>query len=201
MKIIRDFTDFIFMEHPLSKADIIFIPGNPYAEAAEQAALLWKQGYAPYVLPSGKHSITQDKFHAPLSGGGKYSKDYETEWDFLKDVLMENGVPEQAILKENRATYTYQNAIFSREATDRLSLTINKAIICCKCFHARRSFHYYELLYPNTELLVCPVESEGINRNNWHQTSYGISRVLGEVKRCGEQFEYVLKDFMPLSKD
>ena len=56
----------------------------------------------------------------------------------MKDVLMQNGVPEEAILKEDQATYTYENAIYSRQVTDREYLDIKKAILCCKSCHARR---------------------------------------------------------------
>ena len=38
----------------------------------------------------------------------------------LKNVLLKNGVPEEAILMENQATFTYENAIFF-QAGDRPS--------------------------------------------------------------------------------
>ena len=37
-------TDFIFVETPVERADIIFVPGNGYPQMAERAAELWKQG-------------------------------------------------------------------------------------------------------------------------------------------------------------
>lgn len=194
MKYIKDITDFIFLEDEPQKADIIFVPGSPAPEAAEHAARLWIQGYAPLVLPSGKHSITQDHFHGPQRKNSFYDGSYETEWDFLKDVLMKNGVDESCILQENRATYTYQNAIFSREATDRLSLKIERAILSCKSYHARRSLMYYETLYPDTHFFVCPIDVKGINRDNWYSTKEGIDQILGELKRCGEQFGTILKE-------
>ena len=48
-----------------------------------------------------------------------YNKEYETEWEFLKEVLIKNGVPEEKILREDQATFTYENAIYSRQITDR----------------------------------------------------------------------------------
>ena len=62
----RDFLNgaekFIFAENPPEKADIIFVPGNGFPEMAEKAAELYGQGYAPYILPSGRYSITMGKF-------------------------------------------------------------------------------------------------------------------------------------------
>lgn len=51
---------------------------------------------------------------------------------FLKDVLMQNGVPEEAILKEDQATYTYENAIYSRQVTDREYLDIKRRFSAVK---------------------------------------------------------------------
>ena len=50
-KFFQGITDFIFVEHTPKKADIIFIPGGNYPEAAEHAASLYHQGLAPLLLP------------------------------------------------------------------------------------------------------------------------------------------------------
>ena len=84
-------------------------------------------------------------------------------------------------------TYTYQNAIFSRKRTDMLGLQIRRAIICCMPVHARRSRMYYETLFPDAELLVCPAPGAGITRSSWLHTEEGIDTVLGEMERCGGQ--------------
>ena len=83
-------TDFIFLEHQPKKADIIFVPGGNYPDAARHAAELYHQGWAPYVLPSGRYSILQ----------GYFPGEQETEWEYLRDVLVECGVPKEAVLKE-----------------------------------------------------------------------------------------------------
>ena len=64
---------------------------------------------------------------------------------------------DHAILQEKQATYTYENAIFSRKLTDKLGLDIKKAILVCQAYHARRASLYYQVCYPETEILVCPV--------------------------------------------
>ena len=55
---VKEIGDFIFLENDPERADIIFVPGNGYPQMAEKAAELYKKGFAPLVLPSGKYSIT-----------------------------------------------------------------------------------------------------------------------------------------------
>ena len=92
--------EFIFVENRPEKADIIFVPGNGYPQMAEKAAELYREGYAPVVLPSGKYSITTGRFGGVLSGTEKYHGSYETEWEFLRDVLVKNGVKPEDILRK-----------------------------------------------------------------------------------------------------
>ena len=99
---------------------------------------------------------------------------------------------------KSTAMYTYENAFKSREVTDKYNLTINKAIICCQAFHARRCLMYYQWAFPHTEFLLCPVETKGINKNNWFTTDYGIERVMGELMRCGSQLKDSISFFREL---
>lgn len=188
MNFINDITDFIFVENQPEKADVIFVPGSSFPENAEKAAAIWKAGYAPYVLPSGKYSIVNGKFSGVEVHAEKYNGNYESEWDFLRDVLVKNGVEETAILREDQAEYTYQNALLSKAVLKNEGIEVNKAILCPKTFHARRSLMYYEYVFPNVEFFVCPAEAMGINRENWMRSNEGIQMVFGELKRCGEQF-------------
>ncbi|WP_454053123.1 hypothetical protein [Clostridium sp. Marseille-Q7071] len=92
MKIIDDITDFIFLQDEIEKANIIFIPGGSHPELGEYSAELWKQGFAPLVMPSGGVSIKTGKFNGVKSRKEIYNKDYKTDCEFLADVLMINGV-------------------------------------------------------------------------------------------------------------
>ena len=84
--------DYIFMEDSPEKADVIFVPGNGYPQMAERAAVLVREGYAPYVLPSGRFSVTVGHFGGVLAEEERYSGAYATEWEFLKDVLVQNAL-------------------------------------------------------------------------------------------------------------
>ena len=192
-KFLKQTEDFIFIDDKPEKADVIFVPGNGYPQMAEKAAELYRRGLAPRVLPSGRYSVTVGKFAGVLDREEYYNGDYETEWDFLKDVLIKNGVPEKAILREDQATFTYENAIYSRQVTDREHLDIKKAILCCKSCPARRALMYYKLLYPDTEFFVIPCCVDSINKDNWSETNEGIDEVMGEITRIIKQFSLMLK--------
>lgn len=189
MNNIKDITDFIFLQNEPEKADIIFIPGGSYPETMELAAKLWKEGYAPYLLPSGKYSVKLGYFPGPKLRGEIYNGAYSTEWEYMKDIAVKNGVYEGAVLREDESQTTIENVEFTRRVTDSLNMDIKKAIICCKSFHARRCFMLYSWMYPDTEFIVCPVDNRGINRDNWYMTEYGVNRVMGELGRCGNQLQ------------
>lgn len=193
-KFLNQITEFIFVEDKPEKSDVIFIPGSGFPQLAEEAAKLYHQGLVPYILPSGRYSVLNGKFAGVQEKQELYDGEYETEWEFLKEVLKKNHVSEEHILREDKATYTYENAIYSRKVTDCLGMEIKKAILCCKPYHARRSLLYYQLLYPETQFFVRPIQDSDVKRENWYLTEKGIRLVFGEVQKIGEQFEDITKE-------
>ena len=185
---IRAVTDFIFVSDPPEAADAIFVPGSAHPEHAVHAAELYSAGYAQLIIPSGKYAIGSDGFPG----------EWETEADYLTDVLLRHGVPRDAILAERDATYTWENAQLSRALTDARGIEIRTAILCCRCWHARRALLYYQTAYPQTAWLVCPAQIEGYRSDDWWKSKAGRSRILGEVARLGGQigevFESMLKE-------
>lgn len=186
--IVRAISDFIFVEDEIKKADAIMVVGGSHPELGEKAAELWKQQYAPVILISGGVSIKTGKFPGPKSKAEVYNKEYETEYDFFTDVLLKNGVPKFAFYGEDRSSYTKENALFAHEVAEKNKLNINKAILICKTFHARRSFMFYQMAFPDVTFIVSPVSGFDITKENWYKSDYGIQRVMGELSRCGNQF-------------
>ena len=157
MQIIDDITKFIFVENEPEPVDAILIPGGSLAELPEEAAGLWKAKVAPIVVPSGKYSIKTDFFHGARSQQDKYPGPYDTEADFYTAVLTDCGVATDAIIAENKARYTQQNALFSSELLAEKKIVLKKAILCCKAFHARRCLMYYQIFFPDTVFMIDPV--------------------------------------------
>ena len=187
-RFIRAVTDFIFVEDAPEKADVILIPGSRTTEHAIRAAELFRAGYAPYVLPSGRYSTVNGCFgEIPERYRAEYPDQYGSDWEFLRAVLMKHGVPESAILREDQATYTWENAQRSREVLAEAGVNAVTAILCCHAFHARRALLYYQAAMPGTRFLVCPAARAGYGRDDWFLSQKGRDRVLGEVARLGSQ--------------
>lgn len=186
---IKDITDYIFLEDELSEADVIFIPGCARPEHTEEAARLYREGYAPLLIPSGGYAKLEGGFSGVKRGGERYGSDFACEADFLTAVLLEGGVPAEHILPEKEATYTLENAEKTRRLLEDRGLMdgIDKAILCCKAHHARRAYLYYQMVFPKIEILVHPVAIDGVARDTWFLTPEGRRLVLSEMSRVGEQ--------------
>lgn len=189
-------TEFIFAEDLPSAADIILIPGSVCPDLAYHAADLYQRKLAPCILVSGRYSILNGRLE--LSEEQKSAirsekrEEIHTESEYLCALLRQQGVPEHALIQEKQATYTYENAVYSRQKLQETGRKIKKAILCCQAFHARRSLMYYQEQLPEVEFLVCPVVTREISRDNWYQTKEGIDTVLGELERCGGQFHEIM---------
>ena len=172
-------TDFIFVETEISSADVILIPGANHPQLMEKAVELYKEGLAPYILPSGGYK--------PHVG--------TTEWEYLRNIAIEKGIPEEAILKEDKAQHTLENARFSLEILKEKGIPINKAIIVCKAGHSRRALLCYQHEFlKEVEFIVAPVvDRYGITKDNWFLSEVGISRIMTEVQKIGKYFG----DFIP----
>lgn len=195
-RIVKDISDFIFLSDPLKKADAIFLPGGAHSEVPELGAKVYLSGYAPVIIPSGKYAINAGTFQGVLTKGDVYNKDYATECDFYKDVLIRAGVPEDAIICEDRATFTKMNAVNTRKLTDKLGITVKRAIICCKSFHARRCLMYYSYAFPDTEFIICPVDVNGISKDSWYKHPSATKTVMAELRKAGGQLTDEMDEFL-----
>ena len=193
MKFLRDITEFIFLEDLPEKADLIIVPGNTWPQPARRAAALYHEGMAPYIVVSGRYSKWQQTFAGAACEGDRYKGAYMTEADFLTDVLIREGVPETAVLQERKAEFTLENARYIRRLLEEKKMTVKKALICCQAFHARRCRMYFEYVFQDTdvEFLMCPAVTQGISRCSWMESQKGLDTVLGELRRCGEQFAWM----------
>ena len=183
-------TKYIFVSDEPCKADAIFVVGGSLSTAAEYAAELYKNGFADKIIIGGKYSIKRISFPLP---------DYETEFDFYKDILIKCGVEQSNIYGENRSVYTKQNAEFARQVIDDAQIDVKTAIIVCKAFHARRCLLLYQMYFPEVDFKVITFDGFDVSKDNWYKTDYGRKRVFGELKKIKEQvpneiFDFEMKD-------
>ena len=186
---INDITNFIFMDDVPETCDIILIPGTSKSAITEKAAELYRAGYAPYVMPSGLYSSSLGRFAAENIDNPRYAGEYASDFEYFRHILMENGVPQSAILQEDRATNSMENAMFSAQAVKDAGIEVKRAIICCQAFHARRAFLSYACHFGEAELIVVPTATQGISKDDWFKSEKGFRKVLGEVAKCGAYFK------------
>ncbi|WP_207644706.1 YdcF family protein [Caloranaerobacter ferrireducens] len=132
---------------------------------------------AKYILPSG--------------GYNSKIPEYNSEWQFLYDIAINLGVPNEAILKEDKATHTFENAEFSYEVIRKQGIKVDKAILVCKTFHARRAYLTYKTVFPpSVKIIVSPVtDGKDIRKDNWFLDVNKTKRVMSEVIKIGKYFE------------
>lgn len=190
--LVKEIGDFIFVEDEPQRCDVIITVGGSFPQIAEKVAKLYRNGFADYVLAGGGVSVKTGVFAGAKDKKDIYCGDYRTECDFYEDVLIKNGVPETAIVREDKSGHTRANAEYAAAVLKERGISAEKVILVCKRFHARRCVMFFQAYFPGTEILVVPADIEtgdwNITKDNWHASPYGIKRVMGELARCGEQF-------------
>jgi Uncharacterized conserved protein len=95
--------DYHHMNHTLVNADCILVLGSHDTRVAERGAELYLQGWAPLLVFSG--------------GLGNFTKDLwqEKEADLFAKIAIKMGVPQEAILVENRSSNTGENILFTQQ--------------------------------------------------------------------------------------
>lgn len=179
MGLVERVTRYLFVSHSPERADVLLVPGGPFAEPAERAAQLYRAGYAPLVALSGNCWI----FHR--SGG-------PSECQRLARELERAGVPHTAILRENRARHTLENARLTRLLLDAAGVTVHTALLCCQSFHARRCLKAYGRYFPEAKLIVCPAPTRGFDETNWHKKPVGVFKVCTELLKCTGLFFFLI---------
>ncbi|WP_160679864.1 YdcF family protein [Clostridium sp. C8-1-8] len=170
-------SEFIFAESEIKKSDVILIPGASQHQLMERAVELYKSGFAKYILPSGGPN-----FKLPNN---------KSEWDYLKAIGINLGIPENSILKEDKAQNTFENAKFSWNVLQSLDMQIESVILVCKAYHARRALLTYKSVFPSSvNFYISPIiDKRGISKDNWFLNEDSIRIVMNEVVKIGSYFE------------
>ena len=149
------------------------------SERVDAAARLYHAGRVSYVVPSG--GVAWD------FEGGKI-----TEAEYMKKLLLERGVPEEAIVLENEATTTKENMIYATLQMNRkLGLTgMKKAYVATSQSHMRRSLRFAEVLLPSTvEVAPCAAVGGLDDKDCWYKTDVGRARAERELYLIKDQID------------
>ena len=189
--LIRAISDFVFAEDAMEEADLIAAIGSSYPEIPMKAADLYHNGLARQILVTGRYSYLAECFPGVSAGAEIYTGSYETEARFYTAVLLKNGVPLDAILREEEARCPKEHAAYSRLLLERLDIEPQRMIVICPAYQSRRYQMLFQAAFPDTEILMRPSILSNRNcrvtRETWHCSRFGIQQVLGELVYCGKQ--------------
>ena len=151
----------------------LLLGGNPnnVRNRALAAAELYRAGRVPYIIPSG---------------GVKWDIDGEmiSESHFMKRILMENGVPEEAIILENQATTTVENMIFGTLQIYR-KLKFKNAphvIIVTSEAHMKRSMALANAIMPRALTFSAYPAFHNAPTDEWFESEANLKALDTEVR-------------------
>jgi uncharacterized SAM-binding protein YcdF (DUF218 family) len=103
---------------------------NGSADRIVHASRLWRAGKAPIVVSSG--------------GGGPYTGGPQTPAEAMADLLVEWGVPRDAIVLERKSKTTYENALYSKQLLDERG--IQDVLVVTSAAHMTRALAVFRSL-------------------------------------------------------
>lgn len=134
--------DYHHVNQNLQKSDCILVLGSHDLRVAERGAELYLQGWAPLLIMSGGLGrLTQEMWSEP-------------EADKFAKIALEMGVPEEALLIENKSTNTGENILFTQQLLQKENLAPERFIVVQKPYMERRSFATFKKHWPEKELIV-----------------------------------------------
>ena len=130
------------MNHQLVKADVIMVLCSHDTIVADRGAQLFLEGWAPLMIFSGGlGAITRHLWPDP-------------EANRFAQIAMEQGVPEDRILIENRSTNTGENVQFTREMLAARGIDPASFILVQKPYMERRAFATFNKVWPGKVVMV-----------------------------------------------
>src|SRR5215467_10758484 len=142
IKLSRVLWNYHHVNHQLQKSDCVFVLGSHDLRVADRGAELYLQGWAPLLVFSG--------------GLGNVTKDIwtEAEADQFAAIAMKMGVPQDAILIENKSTNTGENILFTQQLLASKGIDPHSFVVVQKPYMERRSYATFKKHWPDKEMIV-----------------------------------------------
>jgi uncharacterized SAM-binding protein YcdF (DUF218 family) len=156
------------VETPLRPADLLFVFGTreDVDIRVDEACRLWREGFFRQAI---------------VSGGVTPGSDL-SECEIMAGLMVERGMPDDIILREDRAKNTGENVIFSLPIIDAaLGLASIRGVICLgNSWTARRYPMTLHRHWPDVEKMLVTVDSFATPRALWHTDAEFARRMLHE---------------------
>jgi uncharacterized SAM-binding protein YcdF (DUF218 family) len=158
--------NFWVVDDPPAHADAIVVlsDDNYYGERAARAAELFKAGWAPRVIASGRNL-----------------RAYASIAELIQHDLMDRGVPAGAVVRfPNRAENTREEAAAVSEFV--ASHGWKRVVVVTSNYHTRRARYIYERLLPaGTSLGVSAAHDSEFDPSGWWRTRLGVKLFVRET--------------------
>src|SRR5690606_15843697 len=112
----------------ISPSDAILALGSMDTRVASRAAELWHQGFAKTVVVSGGFGRLTGKTQS------------ESEAHEFREILLSSGVPDDAILLEDKSTNTGDNIKLSIQKLEETGRRPRKIIVVTKPYAEKRTY-------------------------------------------------------------
>lgn len=169
--------DYLKLDEPLEKADLIIAMGNHDTRTAEYAADLFNQGCADQILfVGGFGKVTKDLWNVP-------------EALKFKEIAMAKGVPEEKIILETESTDTIRNMTFGKALLKKNNIKHDKVIWVGKPYMGKRTAATLKVFWKEPRfILVCRKDSLE-EYLNWYDENPFVSKddvlqiIVGDLQR------------------
>ncbi len=141
--------DYLRIDDKLKKSDVIVMFGSHDPLVAKYAAQLYLDKWAPLIVFSGARG----------DGTNDWS---DTESERYSTIAKNLGVPNKAILVENKSTNTAENIDFTKKILEKNGIIPKRIIIVQKPYMGRRVFATMKKRWNDIELVITspPVKFE-----------------------------------------
>jgi len=182
--------DYHHVNHTLVKSDCILTLGSHDTRVADRTAALYLEGWAPIVIFAG--------------GLGRLTEGMwtETEADLFARIAMEKGVPNQAIIIENRSTNTGENILLVQQLLKTKNMNPQTFIVVQKPYMERRSYATFKKNWPDKNFVVT---SPQISFENYPTDDITLEQVIhimvGDLQRIKIYPEKGFQVFQEIPED
>lgn len=174
---LKEIWDYMKLNQPLEKCDLIIGCGCANLEIPVKCAKLYNEGYANKILFTGGYGkITAKIFDKPESM-------------IYKEIAILNGVLEEDILIEDKSTNTGDNFRFAKDILNRNKIKHDKILIVHKPFSERRTISSAKAILKNSKLIITSLDTtfektlEQLKSHKYEKIVDIISTIVGDVQR------------------
>jgi len=164
----------------ISRADAIVILGSGGPERVERGVELYKSGYGAKII------ITGEELNLP---------GFRINWSQLAmREAVASGVPQKAIILEERPSSTYEDAVYVKE--DMLSGNFKSAIVVSSNYHTRRAKVIFKKVFRDQKdisLQFSPADYKYFQTREWWTREKELVTVVNEYcKLIFYFFKYII---------